>query len=728
MQGDFRIGDWVVHPRLNAIGRDGTTIRLEPKVMQVLVRLASSAGEVITREQLRTAVWPDVFVGEDVLIRAISELRHAFTDDPRSPRFIETIPKVGYRLIAPVVPPSSLPTDTNQVPSPSQGASGVQVTAPAPPPASEAAPRLLRGRRAILQRAASAWGIAAALLLMIIAVGGIVWGHSRQHVTVPESFVSRPLTTYPGSQLQPAFSPDGSAIVFVWKKEDEEHGHIYVKQLGSEAPASLTSGDSDEFSPAWSPDGRTIAFVRHNDLRSTIVTIPAIGGSERLVYVLPVNNVYDYGGLAWTPGGDLIFPQKFSPEGPSVLNELNLQTHAVRTITNPPQGWDGDFTPQVSPDGKKLAFVRGPQSLTRDVYIMDLPSGTPRRLTFDSRLIVGLTWTANSSAIVFSSNRSGTVSLWRISVDGGTPEHEPMGTDGAYAPSIAREGGRLVYSHGNATWTILGLDLNNGNPEREAALLTSSEQDSSPHVAPNGVMLAFQSWRSGSQEIWTAHMNGSDPVQITSSGFSAGSPSWSPDSRSIAYDARPSLFAHIFLTDAMGGPGHEITSGNFNDIIPSWSADGRSIYFSSTRSGTWQIWKASSNGSGTAQQVTTGGGMVALESEDGRWLYFTRSSEPGLWRMPLGGGPEHKIFDGPPVGYQNYWTLSGNIPYSLAERNGHYAIGRVDPEAGTGRNIHVLKEDPTPMAGMSVSPDGKRLIFAELTRAASGLTLVEHFQ
>ena len=105
MQGDFRIGEWVIHPRVNAMECDGTTIRLEPKVMQVLVTLASASGEVITREQLRSAVWPDVFVGEDVLIRAISELRHAFTDDPRSPHVIETIPKVGYRLIDPVSQP-----------------------------------------------------------------------------------------------------------------------------------------------------------------------------------------------------------------------------------------------------------------------------------------------------------------------------------------------------------------------------------------------------------------------------------------------------------------------------------------------------------------------------------------------------------------------------------------------------------------------------------------------
>ena len=107
MRGDYRIGDWLIHPGINSMECGGETVHLEPKVMQVLLTLASEAGEVVTREHLRNAVWPDVFVGEDVLIRAISEIRRAFSDDPRDSRVIQTVPKVGYRLIASVsqVPP-----------------------------------------------------------------------------------------------------------------------------------------------------------------------------------------------------------------------------------------------------------------------------------------------------------------------------------------------------------------------------------------------------------------------------------------------------------------------------------------------------------------------------------------------------------------------------------------------------------------------------------------------
>ncbi len=359
---------------------------------------------------------------------------------------------------------------------------------------------------------------------------------------------------------------------------------------------------------------------------------------------------------------------------------------------------------------------------------MRLPDGTPRRLTYDGRLIVGLTWSADGSEVVFSSNRSGSISLWRVPARGGTPEHEPAGGDNAYWPSIARQGNRLVYSHGSATWSILAADLHGKGPEIEAEILTSSEQDASPHVSPAGDKIAFQSWRSGSQEIWTAGIDGSDPIQLTSAGAMAGSPSWSHDGRLIAFDARPEPSAHIYVIDAHGGAPRPVTQGNFNDIVPSFSADDRWIYFGSNRSGSWQIWKVPSDGSGPAQQMTTGGGMVAIESPDGRWLFFTHYGEPGIWRRPAAGGPESKIFDGPPTGNLNYWTLSGGYVYSLSDRGGQFTLQRIDPETGQAQTVYALKHDPTPFAGISLTPDGKRIIFAELARASSGLTLVEHFE
>jgi DNA-binding winged helix-turn-helix (wHTH) protein len=109
VQGDFRIDDWLIQPQINSVEKDGKTWHLEPKVMQVLLHLASHPNEVLSKDRLLEAVWHNTFVGDDVLVRCISEIRYVFGDDPKSSRVIQTIPKGGYRLIAAVT--TETPTD-----------------------------------------------------------------------------------------------------------------------------------------------------------------------------------------------------------------------------------------------------------------------------------------------------------------------------------------------------------------------------------------------------------------------------------------------------------------------------------------------------------------------------------------------------------------------------------------------------------------------------------------
>src|SRR5258707_534515 len=106
---DFRVGEWIVQAELNSMTRDEVVRHIEPKVMKVLLTLSAQQGRVVPKEELISAVWPDTFVTDDVLTRCISILRRITEDDPQTPHFIQTIPKVGYRLVAPV---SELPVET----------------------------------------------------------------------------------------------------------------------------------------------------------------------------------------------------------------------------------------------------------------------------------------------------------------------------------------------------------------------------------------------------------------------------------------------------------------------------------------------------------------------------------------------------------------------------------------------------------------------------------------
>lgn len=100
----IRIGDWRVEEQSGEISRDGETIKLEARTMRLLLCLAEKAGAVVSTEDLLSRVWPDVFVSQDSVYQAVAALRRVLGDDPKRPAYIETVPRLGYRMVARVAP------------------------------------------------------------------------------------------------------------------------------------------------------------------------------------------------------------------------------------------------------------------------------------------------------------------------------------------------------------------------------------------------------------------------------------------------------------------------------------------------------------------------------------------------------------------------------------------------------------------------------------------------
>jgi Tol biopolymer transport system component len=139
------------------------------------------------------------------------------------------------------------------------------------------------------------------------------------------------------------------------------------------------------------------------------------------------------------------------------------------------------------------------------------------------------------------------------------------------------------------------------------------------------------------------------------------------------------------------------------------------------------MWKVSSAG-GTPKQVTTQGGFVGSESIDGKWLYYTKPDSAGIWRVPVSGGEEAKILSQPGVGYWGYWCFRGNELLYVTSSQGSPAIESYDLLTGRTKRIFQLQHAPPPFAGLTASPDGNSLVFADLTEAGSQITLVENFE
>src|SRR5262249_11656766 len=202
------------------------------------------------------------------------------------------------------------------------------------------------------------WAAGMAAALLIAAVG--VWLVQSRHQLPESPLVAVPLTSYPGSESWPSFSPDGTQVAFAWDGEKRDNSNIYVKQIGVEPPYRLTDNPAMDFSPAWSPDGRLIAFLRSlSPGKATIMLIPQRGGSERtLAQVSEPMQLYFYGPfLSWTPDSKwLVGPTSTTGSHGSGLALYSTETGEQRAITTPPIEEVGDTAPAVSPDGRTLIF------------------------------------------------------------------------------------------------------------------------------------------------------------------------------------------------------------------------------------------------------------------------------------------------------------------------------------------------------------------------------------
>ena len=210
--------------------------------------------------------------------------------------------------------------------------------------------------------------------LLALVLAGFGWYLSRsQPTSIPPPSSPIPLTSYPGTELSPTFSPDGSQVAFSWDGERQDNFDIYVKLVDRADAVRLTSNPARDSSPAWSPDGRHIAFVRDG----AIFLISPLGGAERKVADVQAHDI------AWTPDGKslAVSSGKFNKRR---LILLSVDTGHVKELTTAALGEEpvlGDVAPLVSPDGLKLVFVRQTTSGIAALYLMPLAGGEPRRLT-----------------------------------------------------------------------------------------------------------------------------------------------------------------------------------------------------------------------------------------------------------------------------------------------------------------------------------------------------------
>jgi Tol biopolymer transport system component/tRNA A-37 threonylcarbamoyl transferase component Bud32 len=549
-----------------------------------------------------------------------------------------------------------------------------------------------------------------------------------------------PFTTFPGAANQPAFSPDGNQIAFAWDGGNGENLDLYIKLIGAGTPLRLTTDPAEDISPVWSPDGRYLAFIRRSASENGVFIIPALGGAERKLGQTEPSvsrQAWPQCRLSWSPDGKfLALADRASPQERYGIFLLSVEDGGKQRLTSPPESFADNF-PAFSPDGQTLAFIRSSGFSSEDLYLISTHGGNLRRLTTDERRMLSVVWTADGREIVFSSNRGGGFSLWRVAVSGGTPEQMAVTGLNAYSPAISRQGNRLAYNVSFIDSNIWRLDRSSVNPQAAGRqnlptkLISSTRQDHSPQFSPDGKRIVFVSDRSGSDEIWVCESVGSNPAQLTFlEGTVGGSPRWSPDGQQIVFDARPAGNSDIYVISTEGGKPRALTLEPSHDVMPSWSRDGRWIYFCSNRSGDFQTWKVPAAG-GPAVQVTKQGGFEAFESPGSELLYYTKGrGRGGIWQMPVAGGEERQVPELLDAGYWRYWAVLDDGIYFVAPvATARPAIKFFNFATRRVMQLGVLDGDPLQgPSGFTVSPDGRWVLYAQADQSISDIMLVENFR
>jgi Tol biopolymer transport system component/predicted Ser/Thr protein kinase len=584
--------------------------------------------------------------------------------------------------------------------------------------AAEAPARLRRRRRWLL-------GAAAAVPLLAIAA----WFLLRQpSAPLPPPSVVR-LTSYPGSELYPSFSPDGNQVAFSWDGEKQDNFDIYVKLVGSGTALRPTTDPAPDGNPVWSPDGRQIAFVRQRGNQASVYLISPLGGAERKLADFRLASLPS---ISWSPDGKWLAVAEVEPQGANGIFLVPVERGEKHRLTTNRVSFD--HCPAFSPDGRFLAYVSCSGPFFCDVHLLELgpdflPKGQGRHLTHQGVSMQGIAWTADLRSLLYAASRNPGVDpyLWRLPVSGAAePERLELGGWQARHPAIARVGKRLVYAHGGLDTDIWKFEA--GAPAKN--FISSTLPDYNPQFSPDGKRIAFASSRSGTYEVWVSNQDGSNPVQLTDGlGRHQGTPRWSPDGRWIAFDSLGEA-GHwdIYVIDAAGGQPRRITEYPSDEYVPSWSRDGKWIYFSSNRSGKNEIWRIPAAG-GESAQVTDNGGYVAFESWDSQTLYYTKdpsvASSAPLFAKPLAGAGEQKVLDS--VVARGFVVVEDGIYYiARADKEGAYPLQFFDFATGKSRLLTRIEAQPYP--GLTVSPDRQTVLFSVAKPINFDLMLIENFR
>lgn len=654
-RASLRFGPFELNRRTGELFRKGLKIKLQGQPLQLLLLLVDRPGEVITREEMRSLLWPeDTFVDFDhSLNSAIKKLRATLRDSASSPKFIETLTRQGYRFIAPIeAAPPELSND--RAASPSHPAPTTEF----PPPSARRFP--LR------------W---AAVTALVIAGGAILimfWRLPFARRATKASDLSI-LLSGNGNLQDPAISLDGKMLAYV--KKEGGRDQIQVRRINGGQPLTLFNDAAREAEPAFSPDGERIAFTRYvAPGESQICTGSVFGGD--------FTPVIDGGREpAWSRGGKRLAFILDRPGQPQKLAIAGADGSNLRTVLVADSRYPFLHAPSWSPDGVSLAVERSMGGVTGEILLESIKGGSGKTLSVVSANVSvhHPVFTPDGKGLIYSSNRAGAWNIWYRSLKdnsvtqltrGPGPEQWPS-VSGAgrvvfienttqdrllitalsahaseitsraprvilshspylWAPSISPDGKEIAYSQGeyNGDWGIWIAPSGGGAPHR---LTSGHEPQIYGHFSHDGQWLIYFTWTPGRQRVWMTPRSGGAATPLTPPGEDASYGDLSPDGSQIAYTRTENGKEHVVLAPVRGGDERPLTFSK--STVARWSPDGKWVAYSPDRSYASGVFIIHPDGTGNRRLTADGGWPIWMSG--GKRIAFRTLGKDGNQRVSL---------------------------------------------------------------------------------------------
>ncbi|HEV8332239.1 MAG TPA: winged helix-turn-helix domain-containing protein [Steroidobacteraceae bacterium] len=687
---DFRLGEWLVQPSLATIERGTEAVHVTPRSMAVLRYLADARGEVVSRNELLDAVWPGMSVTPDALSQCVVELRKAFHDDPKHPAVIQTIPKLGLRLLVPMTPVATASHDTTE-----------------------------RRTRPRLSLPILAGMVVVAAIGSAVFVWSAVQRNRWRDPLTGADFTT--VTDFIGSEEHAAISPDGRFIAFVSDRDGA--WDVFVGQTGTGDFQNLTRGRIPELrNPAvrmldFSP---TAAEVLIWSSKNRSWSVPLVGGDLR-------TGPAGIAEIAWSRDRRRVVYHPAAPGDPLFVASAD-GSYRGQQVYVAPEGIHCHF-PLWSHDGKTIYFVRGFVPDEMDLWQIRATGGEPQRLTWHNSRVSFPTLLDERTLLYLATSADGS-GPWIHALDLTDHSTHRLKSAGNVYSSLAAtpDGRRLIATVPHPTASLWSVRLTDGivGPEAVTPIPIHTQRGVAPRLGPDSLL--YRAPKAGTDALWK-HEGTANARELWSGreGRVIAGPALSADGQRVAFTVQSRGSTWLYVMNSDGSDARRLAEKLDVRGAPAWSPDGKWIAIAALQAGEPRLFKLSDTGAAPVA-LTHEYALDPAWSPSGSFLVYTGADIGTIFEVHAIGadGEPHVIPKLELTRGSRRLAFLGADEQTLVILKGdqaHKEFWTFDLRSGAERALTNL--GPGPVIGdFDVAADGRRIVFHR-AREESDLALIE---